>query len=314
MDKIDFRDSKLKELYEKIVQTNNTSIRMQIIMRKENEENKYIWYVEEAKITDSLAADMQETFRNYFERCMDSEVKDFDISNNQSDDYLVEEISSDLVPALNKVIVEMQREDNKIIIPKKLAHSTYLKGFAITFSPDIVIFNKVTKINLLQLQKYLAIIPSSNGEFTSFDEQNVLSIPKNIDAILYKSSLFVFNRNNFIELFKFNDVFDDFIDKAKSSLNKLINDPIMLMDNIGNDTRKYRRLASACAGFVDRIVSNNIKLQPIAKAYNFKISFVGDLIDVENSKINDILKLINAQAVKDEIFGDKYIAQEKTKI
>ena len=208
----------------------------------------------------------------------------------------------------------MKREDNGDISYTKLAKSSYLKGFAITFSPTLIVFNKVTKDYLLKPRKYLYLIPSLSGEFTGIEEKNLLSVPTSIDAILYGDPLYIFNRNNFIQLFRYEDAFDHFVIDARQSLENIVDDVNSLIDDSKLDIRKYRRLASACAGYVKKIVELNVNLEPIAVDYQLQITFTKGRIDIHKSTLNDVLKLLNGQAVRDAIFGERYLAHEKTRI
>ena len=115
-------------------------------------------------------------------------------------------------------------------------------------------------------------------------------------------------------MFRYEDAFDHFINDGKQSLGKIVDDVDAFIENSKPDIRTYRRLASACAGYVERIVQKRVDLEPIAKDYDLNISFSNGKIDVQNSMFRDVLKLLNGQAVKDAIFGEKYLAQEKTKV
>lgn len=309
-----FREAKLEEIHKKVIETKQSDIQLQAILLKKNKEKQEIWSVSDLRITESLAKRIQEIVLNYIRTCAENEIKDFMVSNDQSDEYLIERLAESDIPVLSKIISEMRRDDNDDISFNKLTHISYLKGFAITFSPDLVVFNKVTKTNLLFPKRYLYFFPSATGEFTEIEEQNLISMPMSVDTILYGDPLYIFNRNHFIQLFRYEDAFDHFITAATPSLKKIVNDLSLLINGSKPDMKKYRRLASACAGYVDRIVQNKVDLEPISKDYGFNITFYNGLIKMQNSIIGDVLKLLNGQAVKDAIFGEKYLAQEKTKV
>jgi hypothetical protein len=308
----DFSEPKLKEMHQII--DDQKSIELRAILMKQNPEKEGIWFVRDLRITPSLEREIRQNALNYIEKHAKIGIKDFDVENDQSDDYLIEKLPEYEVPVVSRILSEMRRENNSDISYNDLARSSYLKGFAITFSSTLTIFNKVTRNTLLKPKKYLYMIPSSTGEFSGIEEQNLLSIPTDVDTILYEDSLFIFNRNHFIQLFKYEKPFEHYIMNAEPSLSKIIDDPKKLIDGIKNDTRKIRRLASACAVNVEKIAERGIKLEPIAKEYGFKISFSDDKINIEQSETDDVLKLLNAQAVKDAIFQDKYIAHEKVKV
>lgn len=310
----DFVDPKLSEIHKKISETDAKNLQLQAIMMHQNKEKEEIWSARILRITESLAKSLKQMTLNLVKAHADVKIRDFDASNDQSDDYLIEKLADSEVPVLNKIISEMRREDSDDISYNDLVKSSYLKGFAITFSPTLIIFNKVTRQALLKPKKYLYLIPSPSGEFTDVEEKNLLSVPTSIDAILYEDPLFIFNRNNFIQLFRYEDAFDHFIIDSTQNLENIVNDVKSLIDYSKPDVRKYRRLASACAGYVERIVQKKVDLEPIAKDYDLQISFSNGKIDIQNSTINDVLKLLNGQAVKDAIFGDKYLAQEKIKV
>ena len=310
----DFVDPKLSEIHKKISETDAKNLQLQAIMMHQNKEKEEIWSARTLRITESLAESLKMMTLNLVMAHADVKIGDFDVSNDQSDDYLIERLEDSEVPVLNKIRSEMRREDSGDIFYNDLAKSSYLKGFAITFSPTLIIFNKVTRQALLKPKKYLYLIPSPSGEFTDVEEKNLLSVPTSIDAILYEDPLFIFNRNNFIQLFRYEDAFDHFIIDSTQNLENIVNDVKSLIDYSKPDVRKYRRLASACAGYVERIVQKKVDLEPIAKDYDLQISFSNGKIDIQNSTINDVLKLLNGQAVKDAIFGDKYLAQEKIKV
>lgn len=312
--KINFKEPKLWEIYQKIYKTDAKDIQMQAILMKQNKEKEEIWSISDIKITEDLSTRIKENALDYIEKHAEIAIKDFTVTNDQSDDYLIEKLPDSEVPVLSKIISEMKREDNSNISYDGLARSLFLKGFAITFLSAPIIFNKVTRNTLLKPKKYLYMFPSESGEFTGIEEQNLLSIPTSIDAILYEDPLFIFNRNNFIQMFRYEDAFDHFITDAEQSLGQIVNNVRSLIDNSKPDIKKYRRLASACAGYVERIVLNKVNLEPIARDYSFNITFSNGKIEIENSTLGDVLKLLNGQAVKDAIFGDKYLAQEKTKV
>lgn len=316
MDRIqnDFSEPKLREIHQIITKTDAKDIQMQAVLMTQNKEKEEIWSVRDLRITEPLAEKIKKNALEYIEEHADIGIKDFTVTNDQSGDYLIEKLSDSEVPVLNKIISEMNRDDNSDISYEKLASIQDLKGFAISFSRNLIIFNKVTKNTLLKPKKYLFMFPSETGEFTELEEQNLLSIPKSIDVIFYEDPLFIFNRNNFIQMFRYEDTFDHFITDNQQSLGKIVDDVSYLINNSKPDIRKYRRLASACAGYVKRIVQKGIPLEPIARDYNFDITFSNGKIEIQNSKLGDVLKLLNAQAMKDAIFGDKYIAQEKTKV
>lgn len=311
---INFREPKLKEIYKKIIETPATDLQVQAIIMRQNKEKEEIWSVRDLKITESLAESIKQIVFSYIEGHSEVGIRDFAVTNDQSDEYLIEKLPDDEVPVLSKIISEMQRSDNEDIPYDKLAKTPHLKGFAITFSSSLIVFNKVTRSTLLKPKKYLYFIPSPTGEFTGIYEENLLSIPKSIDAILYEDPLFIFNRYNFIQLFKYEGAFEHFITSAKQSLSRIVDDFQSLIDKSEKDIRQYRRLASACAGFVERIVQKGVNLEPIARDYKLDISFSNGKVVFHDSALNDVLKLLNGQAVKDAIFGDKYIAQEKTEV
>jgi len=308
----DFSEQKLKEMHQII--DDSKDIELQAIFMKQNPEKEGIWFVRDLRITKQLSMIIRQNALDYIEKHAKIGIKDFDVQNDQSDVYLIEKLSEDEVPVISMILSEMLREDNSDISYDNLARSSYLKGFAIKFSSALTIFNKVTRNTLLKPKKYLYMFPSTSGEFSGIEEQNLLSIPTDVDTILYEDSLFIFNRDHFIKLFKYEEPFERYIMNAEPSLSKIIDDPEKLIDGIKNDTRKFIRLASACADNVEKIAEKGIKLEPIAKEYGFKISFSDDKINIEQSETDDVLKLLNAQAVKDAIFQDKYIAHEKVKV
>lgn len=314
MDEITFREPKLKEIYQKIYEAQPGNLQLQAIMTKKNKEGEHIWSVRDTRITESLASVIKKNALNYLESHAEVEVKDFDVTGDQSDEYLVEKLPDSEVPVLNKIISEMNRRDNEDISYDELAKSSYLSGFAIIFSPTLIIFNKITRNTLFKPKKYLFFIPSSTGEFKEIEEENLLSVPTSIDTILYEDPLFIFNKKNFIKLFRYEDAFDHFITSGVNSLDKIVDNVNGLIDYSKPDLRNYIKLASACAGFVERIVQTGINLEPIAIDYKFKIAFSNGKIDIQNSVLTDVLKLLNGQAMKDALFEDKYIAQERTKV
>jgi hypothetical protein len=311
---INFREAKLKEMYEEIRKIPKGNIQMQAIIMKQNKEKEDIWSARELRITESLAKILKEKALSYIESLAEVEIKEFMVGNDQSDDYLIEKLPDSEVPVLNKILLEMHRDDNEDVSFEDLMKSTYLKGFAITFSKELIIFNKVTRGTILKPRKYLYIIPTTTGEFEGIEEHNILSIPTSIDTILYRDPLFIFNRKNFIQLFRYEELFDHFITDAEPNLEKIVDNVKALVEHSRHDIRKYRRLASACAGYVDRIVANNIDLKPIAIDYKLKVEFSNGMIDIQHSKLSDVLNLLNGQAVKDAIFGENYLAREKTKV
>lgn len=310
----DFSEPKLREIYQIITKTDAKDIQMQAVLMTLNKEKEEIWSVGDLRITEPLAKKIRKNALEYVEEHADIGIKDFTVTNDQSDDYFIEKLPDSEVPVLNKITSEMNRDDNSDISYEKLARIQDLRGFAISFSRNLIIFNKATRNTLLKPKKYLIMFPSESGEFTGLEEQNLLSIPTSIDVIFYEDPLFIFNRNNFIQMFRYEDTFDHFITDTEQSLGKIVDDVSYLINNSKPDIRKYRRLASACAGYVDRIVQKGIPLEPIAKDYNLDITFSNGRIEIQNSKLGDVLKLLNAQAMKDALFGDKYIAQEKTKV
>ena len=314
MDEITFREPKLKEIYQKIYEAQPGNLQLQAIMTKKNKEGEHIWSVRDTRITESLASVIKKNALNYLESHAEVEVKDFDVTGDQSDEYLVEKLPDSEVPVLNKIISEMNRRDNEDISYDELAKSSYLSGFAIIFSPTLIIFNKITRNTLFKPKKYLFFIPSSTGEFKEIEEENLLSVPTSIDTILYEDPLFIFNKKNFIKLFRYEDAFDHFITSGVNSLDKIVDNVNGLIDYAKPDLRNYIKLASACAGFVERIVQTGINLEPIAIDYKFDIAFSNGKIDIQNSVLTDVLKLLNGQAMKDALFEDKYIAQERTKV
>lgn len=313
-ERLNFREEKLRDIYQKIKDVPAGSLQLQAIIMKQNKEKEEIWSVKDLHITESLGDKIKTNALHYIEKHADLGMSDFSVENDQSDEYLIEKLQDNEVPVLNKIISEMRRENNGDMSYEDLAKSSFLRGFAITYSPTLIIFNKVTRNTLLKPKKFLYFIPSSTGEFTEIEEQNLLSIPTSVDAILYEDPLFIFNRNNFIQLFRYEDAFDHFINDGKQSLGKIVDDVDAFIENSKPDIRTYRRLASACAGYVERIVQKRVDLEPIAKDYDLNISFSNGKIDVQNSMFRDVLKLLNGQAVKDAIFGEKYLAQEKTKV
>ena len=314
MDMINFQESELKEIYGKIKGSSPKDIRMQIINKKKNEEGELVWSINSTSITESLAKKIKDVTLTYIEKCAGDPIKDFDITNDQSDKYLIEKLKLDAIPTTKKILSEMQRDDNPQIKTRKLAHSTYLVGFAVNFPSNILIFYKVTKRKLIQPQKYLLIISSNSGEFTDIKEENLLAVPDYADAILYENDFFIFKRNHFINLFNFQEIYDKHIRDAQDNLNKVISDVPFLLDAAKNDIRKYKKLSSICTGFLDNITNNKGKLQKVAKDYNLQIKFSNDLIDIRNSNINDVLKLLALQPVKDVISNTPWFAQEKTRI
>ncbi len=311
---ISFREAKLKKMYEDILKITKRDIQLQAIIMKQNKDGEDIWSARDLRITESLADKLKQNALDYIESHKEVEIKDFMITNDQSDDYLIEKLPDSEVPVLSKILLEMKRDDNDDISFEHLMKSTNLKGFAITFSKELIIFNKVTRGTLLKPKRFLYIIPSSTGEFAGVEDQNMLSIPTSIDIILYKDPLYIFNRNNFINLFKYEEPFDHFITGAERNLAKIVDSVKALVDHSRSDVRKYRRLASACAGYVDRIVAKNVDLKPIAIDYKLNVEFSNGIIDIQHSTLTDVLNLLNGQAVKDAIFGDNYLAREKTKV
>ena len=177
-----FREPKLREIHKKITDTQARNIQLQAIIMKQNKEREEIWSVRDLRVTKSLAENIKQNALNYIEKHAEVGIRDFMVTNDQSDDYLIEKLPDSEVPVLSKITSEMLREDNSDISYEDLARSSYLKGFAITFLSPLIIFNKVTRNTLFKPKKYLYIIPSQTGEFTGsrskicFPSQQVLML------------------------------------------------------------------------------------------------------------------------------------------
>ncbi len=309
-----FREKKLEEMCNIALKTKASEIQIFAIILKEHKDEGEMWRVGNLSITESLGDKIIKLTSDYLSEKCDLKIQDFEIENDQSDDHSIDKLSDSEIPVLNKIISEMKRADNKSISYQELSTSRDLKGFAITFAKNLTIFIKVTKTNLLNSKKYFYIIPSSNGEFTDIVNENLLSVPNSLDTILYNDQLYIFDRNKFIQLFRYEETFEYFITNAQTSLANIMDDPQFLIDESKHNLKILRRLASACAGYVDRIEKGNIDLEPIAKEYNLEISFSNGKIVAKDSILSDILTLLNGNAVKDAIFSEKYLAYEKTKV
>ncbi|MCL6015230.1 Kiwa anti-phage protein KwaB-like domain-containing protein [Cuniculiplasma divulgatum] len=309
-----FTEKKLEEMYNLIKETDGSKVQLYAISVEKNKEKEKIWTVNTLSITKSLGDEMIESAKGYLIQKSQLRIKDFDLKSDLSPEYLIGKLADDQVPVLNKIISEMKRSDNSPISYGELSKSTHLIGFAIEIGEKITIFNKVTKARLLNPKKYLYLVESRTGELTHLKENNLLSIPNSIDAILYEDPLYILNVNHFLSLFDYGEAFTKFIDNAKTSLANIVDDVQYVIDETSPHIMEFKRLASACAGYVDRIVRENTNLEPIAKSYNLEISFSNGKISVKNSKLKDILSLLNGQAVRDELFKEKYLAREKEKV
>lgn len=309
-----FKEEKLKEMFGIVENAKGSEIQIYAIMSKKNPEEVEIWDVISLSITESLGGKIKKSTSDYILSKSESDIQDFNIENDQADDYLIEKLSDSEVPVLNKILSKMKSVDNSSISFKKLSKSKDLRGFAIIFPKNLIVFNKVTNYKLLSPKKYFYIISSESGEFTDIKDENLLSLPNNIDAILFEEPLYIFNRNNFIQMFKFEEAFDHFITEAMNDLGSIVDDTQSLINDSKSQLRNYKRLASACAGYVNRIKEKGVDLEPIAKEYKLNISFLNRKIVLKDSLLSDILTLLNGQAVRDAIFDDKFLAHEKTKV
>ena len=314
INKPSFKEKKLEEMYKLMEETDGSEVQFYAILVKKNKEKEKIWVVNTLSITKSLGDEIIESAMESLIKKSQVRIKDFDLQSDLSPEYLIGKLADDQVPVLNKIISEMKKSDNSSISYVKLSKSTQLIGFAIEIGKKLTIFNKVTKTKLLNSKKYLYLVESPTGEVTHLEEKNLLSIPNSIDAILYEDPLYILEVNNFLSLFDYGAAFTKFIDSAKTSLASIVDDVQYVIDETAPHIRDYKRLASACAGYVDRIVKANINLEPIAKSYNLGISFSKGKISVKNSNLKDILSLLNGQAVRDELFKEKYLAREKEKV
>ena len=134
-----FVDPKLAEIFKKISETDAKNLQLQAIMMHQNKEKEEIWSARTLRITESLAESLKMMTLNLVMAHADVKIGDFDVSNDQSDDYLIERLEDSEVPVLNKIISEMRREDSGDIFYNDLAKSSYLKGFAITFWHNYII-------------------------------------------------------------------------------------------------------------------------------------------------------------------------------
>ena len=89
---ISFREAKLKKMYEDILKITKRDIQLQAIIMKQNKDGEDIWSARDLRITESLADKLKQNALDYIESHKEVEIKDFMITNDQSDDYLIEKL------------------------------------------------------------------------------------------------------------------------------------------------------------------------------------------------------------------------------
>jgi hypothetical protein len=310
----EFTEKKLEEMYDNLGKISGSEVQIHAIMYTKNKNNVPIWSARSISITDKLGNKIIENARNFLLENSSSNLLEYDPENDQSDGNTVTMIPDDQIPTLSKMISEINRGDNQTISFSELLKSNSLKGLAITIGKRFTIFNKVTRATLLGPKKYLFLITSDRGEFTVSKDENQLAIPRSIDSILYDDPLFVFRWNYFVQMFNFEETFDYLIESAKESLDHIVDKSIDMVNESKKQLRTYKKLATACAGYITQIDQKKVDLKPIVKDYHLDVSFTNGKIDIENSDLNDILSLLSGQAVRDAIFNEKYFAREKEKV
>lgn len=310
-----FREAKLEEIYKKIQEVSHSDIRIQAVMGKKNPDKQFIYWSRILNISGTLGEEMKKTILNYITESKEAKLGEFDLSNSQSKEYLIETLPDEKVANLRLIMDEMDRNDNEPILLNELKRSSFLMGLAIRIGNDIIAFVKVTRNKLLIPKKYLHVISTRESDFTTIQEQNIIAFPESIDAILYEDPFFIFNRNNFISLFRFDEIYSSMITKSMADIENIIDDPSAFMESVYDNRSFIKRLASASAKNLNIIIQNKNRLPVVSQKYklNIKFSKSGE-IDIHNSNLTDILTLLNRQTVIDELGGERSIAHELVKV
>ena len=159
------------------------------------------------------------------------------------------------------------------------------------------------------------------GQFDKMDAQ-VITLEDNYDAILLiketdvDKKVIILNRSSFEALFSFIDYYQREVESKIEIISEkgLFDNVDFLLKSCISDSKKIKKLAKILNGdFFNSI--DKMKIMKSIAAYGLDIKLTDeDKIKINDSKIWDILRILDDDCVNSEITGSKYLAHSKLKV